>query len=259
MATYLPTAAFIKHIPQECMTDEVTNSYGFSARADNIAILQMRKLGSREESCGHKIHFLKCARTCPNEVHSRTEGQSGLAWQKESPSAWVYTPHGFFFSHSASSRSFLGATAKLRWPMEKRIAWERKKKERASMFTELLLRARFCARVLHPLSLLGPQNIPEGGHHFSHWKDGDGATEALGSEGDCPRLPSLSVVFGQSRSSRLQSPCGFQSFLRRGQNPRQSQNLRVASRSQENAVGGEKKTEIERKKSSPKWAVGFRT
>lgn len=116
------------------------------------------------------------------------------------------------------------------------------------MFTEPLLRARFCARVSHPLSLLGPQNIPEGGHHFSHWKDGDGATEALGREGDCPGLPSLSVVFGQSRSSRLQSPCGFQSFLRRGQHPRQPQNLRVASRSQENAVGGEKKTEIERKK-----------
>lgn len=41
-----------------------------------------------------------------------------------------------FFSQLASSRSFLGATLKCRWPMKERVTWERKKRERESMFSE---------------------------------------------------------------------------------------------------------------------------
>lgn len=73
----------------------------------------------------------------------------------------------------------------------------------------------------------------------------------------CPSRPA-SPGCSDNQDHPTPEPCGFQSPPRRRQNPRQPQNLGVASRSQENASEEGERAEMEReKKKLPKVGCGF--
>lgn len=63
----------------------------------------------------------------------------------------------------------------------------------------------------------------------------------------CPSRPA-SPGCSDNQDHPTPEPCGFQSPPRRRQNPRQPQNLGVASRSQENASEEGERAEMEREK-----------
>ena len=130
---------------------------------------------------------------------------------------FTHLPGFFSFSWPHLDLSW-GPLQNPRWPVAERVTWEIKEREGKSCLLN-----SYCM----PDSALGlyTHYLCESSEHSSlkvgtiyHWTAG--AVEARSSEGTCPRLPRLSVVFGLSRSCRPQSPCGFQSSPSRGQNPR---------------------------------------
>ena len=155
---------------------------------------------------------------------------------------------GFYFQPTLS-RSYLGVTSKSRVAHGKKNYMGKEIKREESRLLNSYSLSDSVRGFTPIISSASPENIPVCGHEFSHWTDG--ATGAHRGEGNCPRWPGPSMLFGQSRSSRLQSPCGFQSSVpRRGQNPSPPQSLTTRRK------GQKRETEMEREENiSPKWAV----
>ena len=104
------------------------------------------------------MHLLKCARTWPDEFH-RVEVRVDQACRKRAPVPEFTHLTVFlffvFFSHSASSRSFLGDYFKIQVAHGggKKKSHGKEKKNNKHV-TEFSLCAKFCARILHQSSLL---------------------------------------------------------------------------------------------------------
>lgn len=92
------------------------------------------------------MHFLKCARTWPDEFH-KVKVRVDQACSRRAPvPEFTHLTGFFFFPHSGSSRSFLGDYLKIQVAHGEKKSHMRKKKK-ASMFTAFSLCAKFCARV----------------------------------------------------------------------------------------------------------------
>lgn len=114
---------------------------------------------------------------------------------------------GFLFFPSSLISIFRRGHLKVYYGPWRKEGHGKEYKERAIIFTEFSLHARCCAGRFTFVISANPPNIPVGGYHFSLWTDG--ANEVHRSEGTCPGSRSLSVVFGQLRSFRLQRPMWF--------------------------------------------------